>query len=66
MILKLLIPPSVTLFIASFIDPAFIAQPVLCNDGIDKNNPFLILKKAEGGGGQVTRQLDKFLSDQEE
>lgn len=66
MILKLLISPSVTLFIATFIEPTFITQPVLCIDVIDKNNPFLILKKTEGRGGQVTRQSDKFLSDQEE
>lgn len=66
MILKLLTSASVTLFIASLIEPTFITQLVLCINVIDKNNPFLTLQKAEGGGGQVTRQLDKFLSDQEE
>ena len=61
------LPFSVTLFIALFTQPTFIIQPVLCVDVIDKNYSLPTLKEDEGGGRQVTRQLDnKFMSDQEE
>lgn len=62
--LKLLISLSGTLFIALFIQSTFIIKNVLHIDAIDKNDPLPFLKKAEGRGRQLTRQLDsKFLND---
>lgn len=55
MILKLLLSFSVALFIALFIQPTRVVQPVLCIDAIDKNRPLPTLKEDEGGGKQVTR-----------
>lgn len=65
-ILKLLISLSVTLFIASFIWSTFI-KLVLHIVAIGKNDLLPSLKKTEGRGRKVARQLDHtFLSDQED
>lgn len=53
--LKLSKSLSVTLFIALFIQPTFIVQPVLYIDIIDKNSPLTNLKKAKGRGRRGTR-----------